>query len=177
MLTCWLITLAVACDYCGWSTWRFNLKHISSYSNKFYLSTCGIEDLISWLACCFAVVLMQHITLTDLEEYLTINWKLRILLYYDRQFLYIKSLPFGLLVPTTQDELWSCLGYTFYPGFQKAAACLTYCLWSSVISSQDWVGQASGECALFDHKCDKNWQAGSLCTQVGHYHILLASKK
>lgn len=47
---------------------------------------------------------------------------------------------------------------------------------SSIISLQDWVGQTSGECALFDHKCDKNWQAGSLCTQVSYWLILLVSK-
>lgn len=29
------------------------------------------------------------------------------------------------------------------------------------------MGQALGECALFNHKCDKVWQAGSLYTQVG----------
>lgn len=91
-----------------------------------------------------------------------------------RQSLYENSSHFVLSDPVIHN---SSLVWAFYPGLQQALVCLTCCLCSSIISSQDWVGQTSGECALFDHKCDKNWQAGSLCTQVRHWLLLSVPKR
>lgn len=38
------------------------------------------------------------------------------------------------------------------------------------------MGHTFEGCAMFNHKCDKNWQAGSLCTQVSPIKQMLANR-
>lgn len=119
---------------------------------------------------------MQEITVSDFEEYWAIKTKeFSITVLWETVPVW-KIFPFCAF-RSSNSRQDSSLVWVFSPGLQQALVCLTCCLWSSIISSQDWVGQTSGECALFDHKCDKNWQAGSLCTQVRHWLILLVPRR